>query len=184
MAELRETRDSTRAVVLADTHLRRDWPRRQLPARLLDLLASADVILHAGDVLEQEHLDELARHAPLHAVRGNNDRELAHLPETTEVDIDGVRVGMIHDSGPVTGRAERLHSRFPDADVVVFGHSHIPWNETGVGGQLLFNPGSPTERRRQPNATAGILELGDGSVVAARIVVVDDHGAASGREIG
>lgn len=184
MAEVRDTGDSTRAVVLADTHLRRDWPRRQLPPRALELLASADVILHAGDVLEQEHLDVLARHAPLHAVRGNNDRELTHLPETLEVDIGGVRIAMIHDSGPASGRAARLHSRFPDADVIVFGHSHIPWNESGVGGQLLFNPGSPTERRRQPNATAGVLELADGAVVDARIVVVDDRGPVSGREVG
>lgn len=165
--------DPTRVLVLADTHLRRDWPNRRLPERVRDLCGEADAILHAGDVLEAVHLEDLARYAPVHAVRGNNDRTLEDVPEQLEVDIAGVRIGMIHDSGPAEGRAERLHSRFPEADVVVFGHSHIPWNATGVGGQLLFNPGSPTERRRQPHPTAGILELGDGRVRDARIVPVD-----------
>lgn len=167
-------RDRTTVVVLADTHLRSDWPNRTLPARVRTLLDEADVILHAGDVLEAQHLDDLRRHAPLHAVRGNNDRTLDDLPETLEVAIAGVRIGMIHDSGPARGRAERLHERFPSADVVVFGHSHIPWNEPGVDGQLLFNPGSPTERRRQPRPTAGLLVLREGRVRAARILPVDD----------
>ncbi len=162
-----------RLAVLADTHLRSDWPKRRLPPRVLDLVAGADTILHAGDVLERRHLDDLRRHAPLHAVRGNNDRDLHDLPETLRVTIAGVRIGMIHDSGPARGRAARLHQRFPDADVVVFGHSHIPVNEHGVAGQLLFNPGSPTERRRQPHPTAGILELAGGRVTLAEIVRVD-----------
>lgn len=169
-----------RAVVLADTHLRRDWPNRRLPPRALELLATADVVLHAGDVLEHEHLEELRRYAPLHVVRGNNDRELRELPETLRVELAGVRIAMIHDSGPAAGRARRLHDRFPDADVVVFGHSHIPWNAPGEGGQLLFNPGSPTERRRQPHATAGVLELAAGAVVSAQVVVVDASAGPGG----
>jgi uncharacterized protein len=96
------------------------------------------------------------------------------LPETLELELAGVRVAMLHDSGPARGRERRLHERFPDADVVVFGHSHIPWNAEGVDGQLLFNPGSPTERRRQPHRTVGVLELDAGRVTDARIVVVDD----------
>lgn len=168
------SRSPVRAVVVADTHLRRDWPNRRLPARLRRLLTTADVVLHAGDVLEEEHLDDLARYGPLHAVRGNNDRELGHLPETLELELAGVRVAMLHDAGRAQGRPRRLHERFPEADVVVFGHSHVPWLGRGVAGQLLFNPGSPTERRRQPHRTAGVLELADGQVVGARIEVVDD----------
>lgn len=168
------TTGSLGVLVLADTHLRRDWPRRRLPCRVRDLLGEADVVLHAGDVLEHEHLDDLRRYAPLHVVRGNNDRELDGVPERIEVTLAGVRVGMVHDSGPTRGRAGRLHAMFPDADVVVFGHSHVPWNERGVDGQLLFNPGSPTERRGQPHRTAGWLDLADGRVHEARIVVVDD----------
>lgn len=142
-------------LVLADTHLRRDWPNRTLPGRVREQLEEADAVLHAGDVLEPEHLDDLRRYAPLHVVRGNNDRELTEAPERVEVELAGVRIAMVHDSGPARGRARRLHGWFPDADVVVFGHSHIPWNERGVDDQLLFNPGSPTERRRQPTAPPG-----------------------------
>lgn len=162
-----------RVVVLADTHVRRDWPNRTLPPRVYELLGSADVILHAGDVIEPELLEVLGRYAPLHAVRGNNDRELGGLPETLEVEIAGVAIAMIHDSGPRRGREQRLHERFPDADVVVYGHSHIPHNEWAPTGQLLFNPGSPTERRRQPHVTAGVLELDAERVVRAEIVRVD-----------
>ena len=166
--------ESLGVLVLADTHLRRDWPNRELPGRVTDLLQRADVVLHAGDVLEPEHLEHLRRHAPLHVVRGNNDRELHEVPERLEVTLAGVRVGMVHDSGPARGRGARLHAMFPDADVVVFGHSHIPWNERGLEGQLLFNPGSPTERRRQPHRTAGWLVLDDGRVEEATVVVLDD----------
>lgn len=162
-----------RVVVLADTHMRRDWDR-SLPAPAWDVLAGADVILHAGDIIERWVLDRLAEVAPVHAVLGNNDHELVgSLPETLELELAGVRIGMVHDSGPADGRARRLHERFPDRDVVVFGHSHIPWNEPGVGGQLLFNPGSPTERRRQPHRTVGVLELRDGRVLSAHVEVVD-----------
>jgi uncharacterized protein len=164
-----------RVVVIADTHLRRSWPNRRLPRAAERELATADVILHAGDITQAEHLEALAAHAPVHAVLGNNDPELRGvLPETLEIELVGVRVAMIHDSGPARGRERRLHERFPDADVVVFGHSHIPWNAPGEDGQLLFNPGSPTERRRQPHRTVGVLDLEDGDVVDARIVVVDD----------
>jgi uncharacterized protein len=167
-----------RVVVIADTHLRRSWPNRRLPTAARRELATADVILHAGDITQAEHLEELATYAPVHAVLGNNDPELIGvLPETLELELAGVRVAMIHDSGPARGRDARLHARFPAADVVVFGHSHIPWNAEGLDGQLLFNPGSPTERRRQPHRTIGLLELGGGRVRAARIVPVDDAAA-------
>jgi uncharacterized protein len=164
-----------RVIVVADTHLRRSWPNRRLPETARRVLATAEVILHAGDITQAEHLTDLARYAPVHAVLGNNDPELTDLlPETLELELAGVRIGMIHDSGPARGRERRLRARFPDADVVVFGHSHIPWNALGEAGQLLFNPGSPTERRRQPHRTLGVLELADGRVLDARIEVVDD----------
>lgn len=164
------------AVVLADTHLRRDWPRRVLPPRVHDLLATADVVLHAGDITQPEHLDALRAYAPVHAVLGNNDPELAgRLPEQLHVELAGVRIGMIHDSGPRRGREQRLHARFPQAHLVVFGHSHVPWNAPGLRGQLLFNPGSPTERRHQPHRTAGVLELDGGRVRDARIEIVDEE---------
>ncbi len=161
----------THVVVLADTHIRRSGARK-LPDAAYAHLGRADVILHAGDILVGEVLDELGGFAPVHAVLGNNDAELAGvLPETQLLVLGGVRVAMIHDSGAAKGRGVRMRRRFPDADVVVFGHSHIPWDDAGVDGQLLFNPGSPTERRMQPNHTLGTLDL-DGGRVVSRIHVL------------
>jgi uncharacterized protein len=159
--------------VIADTHMRRSW-KRTLPPAVVQLCRDADLILHAGDVIDAHVLDELRTYAPLHAVLGNNDRELVGvLPETLELDLAGVAVAMIHDSGPAKGRTERLTARFPDADVIVFGHSHIPWLEWVPDGPLLLNPGSPTERRRQPHRTAAVLALSEGEVADVRIEVVD-----------
>jgi putative phosphoesterase len=133
--------------------------------------------LHAGDLLDAGVLELLRRHAPVHAVLGNNDLSLTRvLPATALVEIAGVRIGLIHDSGASTGRAARLRRRFPDADVVVFGHSHAPVDELGEGGQLLFNPGSPTQRRAQPRCTFGELRLADGHVVHHRIIPVEGPG--------
>jgi uncharacterized protein len=170
------TGSELRVVVVADTHLKRSWPGRTLSDATVAQLRTADVVLHAGDITQPEHLELIAglADAPVHAVLGNNDPELVDLlPETLELELAGVRVGMIHDSGPTRGRAERLHGRFPTCDVVVFGHSHVPWNAAGVDGQLLFNPGSPTERRQQPHRTLGVLVLGDGRVHGTSIEVVD-----------
>ena len=163
----------TRALILSDTHLR-PGSRRRLPDSVYAALEDVDLVLHAGDIVTAELLDELSGWAPVRAVLGNNDLDpaLSHLPETRLDVIDGVRVAMVHDSGPRSGRAGRLRRRFPDADVVVFGHSHIPWCERGVDGQLLFNPGSPTERRAQPHPTFGVLEVDGGAVVRHEIVVV------------
>jgi putative phosphoesterase len=161
-----------KAVVLADTHLRDGAPAR-LPGRAWDELESADVILHAGDITGPAFLGRLRTLAPIYAVLGNNDGALTGiLPDTIEVDLAGIAVAIVHDSGPRLGREARLRRRFPAADVVVFGHSHIPWNQSGVGGQLLFNPGSPTQRRRQPSHTIGVLELDD-RIARAEILVVD-----------
>jgi hypothetical protein len=162
-----------RVVVLADTHVR-DAGTTQLSEGALGELRSADVILHAGDVVEAGFLGELRKLAPVHVVLGNNDGALrAVLPETIEVTIEGVRVGMIHDSGPRSGRESRLQRRFPAADLVVFGHSHIPWNGPGLQDQWLFNPGSATQRRTQPHRTLGVLELAAGRIRRHDIVVVD-----------
>lgn len=163
-----------RVLVLSDSHLRPGRGRR-LPDAVYAALDEADAVLHAGDIVTADLLHELSGFAPVHAVLGNNDLDpaLSHLPERQVVDLDGVRVGMVHDSGPAAGREGRMRRLFPDAAVVVFGHSHIPWDRVGVDGQVLFNPGSPTERRMQPVHTYGELELVDGHVAASRIVPVD-----------
>ncbi|MDQ6616425.1 MAG: metallophosphatase family protein [Actinomycetota bacterium] len=163
-----------RAVVLADTHIRAGG-RRRLPRPVDQLLAGADVILHAGDLIDASVLDTLESFAPTHAVLGNNDHALVgRLPITQALEVEGVPIAMVHDSGASTGRPNRLRRRFPGADIVVFGHSHIPVDTEGVEGQRLFNPGSPTERRSQPHRTAGVLELADGAIRSIRLVVVDD----------
>lgn len=161
-----------RIAVVSDTHAPRFWKR--MPAAVAEQLAGVDLILHAGDVCIPSVLDELAAHAPVHVVLGNNDGpDVAAwgAPETLELDLDGVRIAMIHDSGPKQGRARRMRARFPDADLVVFGHSHIPW-DTEEDGPRLFNPGSPTDKRRQPRGTMGQLTIDDGRLVSATIVPV------------
>jgi putative phosphoesterase len=151
-----------RVVVLADTHLR-DSPShgkkgRDLPAEAWALIDGCDAILHAGDVLEGGTLARLGALAPTYAVLGNNDVALVGvLPHTRTLDLAGVQVAMIHDSGPHSGRPTRMRRRFRDAHIVVFGHSHAPCDEVGVDGQVLFNPGSPTTRRAQPVRTMGEL---------------------------
>jgi putative phosphoesterase len=160
-----------RAVVVADTHLP-DGGAGDLPVAAWRELERADVILHAGDVTGPALLARLAEVAPVHAVLGNNDRALV-LPESVLVELDGVRVGMVHDSGPRAGREGRLRRRFPTADLVVFGHSHIPWCEAGLDGQLLLNPGSPTQRRGQPHRTVAVADLVAGRLAGCRVVEVD-----------
>lgn len=161
-----------RVLVISDTHMRPGLAR-DLPEVVWAAAEGADTILHAGDVVTRDLLDALAERAPVHAVLGNNDTALVgFLPEVLELALGGVAVGMIHDSGPTAGRPARMRRRFPGADLVVYGHSHIPFAGEGVDGQILFNPGSPTERRRQPHHTYGLLDLVDGEIVDRRIVVV------------
>jgi putative phosphoesterase len=161
-----------KVLVLADTHLTGSTLDR-MPTEVWQRAEDADVILHAGDVLDPAVLTALEERAPLHAVLGNNDRLLrGRLPEVLQVDLAGVAVAMIHDSGARAGRGQRMARRFPDADVVVFGHSHQPCIEQVPDGPLLVNPGSPTQRRRQPVHTFADLELVDGMVAAADIVEV------------
>lgn len=161
-----------RVVVLADTHAPRRW--KSCPPRVAEHLRDADVILHAGDVCIPDVLDELVAFAPVHVVLGNNDGpDVAAwgAPETLELDLAGLRVAMIHDSGPADGRGARMHRRFPAAELVVFGHSHIPMDRT-EGGVRIFNPGSPTDRRRQPHGTIGVLRIEDGELAEAYIIPV------------
>jgi uncharacterized protein len=137
-------------------------------------LRGADLILHAGDVCTAAVLDELTQYAPVTAVVGNNDGpDVAAwgAAETAALSVAGLRVAMIHDSGPAAGRLVRMRARFPDADLVVFGHSHIPL-DAAAGGFRIFNPGSPTDRRRQPHGTLGVLGVEDGTLVEAKIVPV------------
>lgn len=137
-------------------------------------LRGADLILHAGDVCTSAVLDELAQYAPVTAVAGNNDGpDVAAwgAAETAALSLDGLRVAMIHDSGPAAGRVARMRARFPEADLVVFGHSHIPL-DAAAEGLRIFNPGSPTDRRRQSHGTVGVLHVTDGTLVEAKIVPV------------
>jgi putative phosphoesterase len=158
-----------RVAVLSDTHAPRFW--KACPPEVARRLAGVDLILHAGDICTAGVLVELAAYAPVQAVLGNNDGDdvLAWgARETLELDVGGVAVAMIHDSGPASGRQRRLRARFPTSDLVIFGHSHIPWDDDSEGVHT-FNPGSPTDRRRQPRGTMGLLDIEDGRLVAARI---------------
>ena len=153
-----------RLAIISDTHLPR--AARALPDACVEQLRAADAILHAGDLIELSVLDELERIGPpVHAVRGNVDSaELqARLPLTRVVKAGGARIAMIHDGGPADGRLGRLRRRFPDADAVVFGHSHLPLHEER-DGFAIFNPGSPTERRRALRHTMGLATVEDGRV--------------------
>ncbi len=158
-----------RVLVLADTHVRDGGGT--LDDRVLSAAAEADLVLHAGDVTGSELLERLADLAPVHAVLGNNDVDLiGTLPDRLELDLDGVAVAMVHDSGASAGRPGRLRRWFPEADLVVFGHSHLPENVTTDDGTRLFNPGSPTQRRRAPTRTYGTLEVRDGRITDLRHV--------------
>jgi len=159
-----------RVVVLSDTHAPRRW--KSCPPAVADWMRQADAILHAGDVCTADVLRELAQFAPVHAVLGNNDGpDVAQwgAPATLQFALAGLKVAMIHDSGPAAGRLRRMRAAFPAVDLVVFGHSHIPLDESG-GGLRIFNPGSPTDRRRQPHGTLGVLDINDGELTGARIV--------------
>lgn len=154
-------------LLIADTHLPRR--ARDLPAAVWDEVARVDVVLHAGDWVEPALLDELeARAARLVACWGNNDGDelRRRLPERADVVLEGVRFTVVHEAGASGGRDARMAQRYPNTDVLVFGHSHIPWDTTASTGLRLLNPGSPTDRRRQPfctymTATVAGSELSD-----------------------
>ena len=153
-----------RLAIISDTHMPRGT--RALPAECVAQLRAADAILHAGDLIELSVLELLqSLGPPVHAIRGNVDSaELqARLPLVRTVEAAGARIAMIHDAGPADGRLARMRRRFPEADAVVFGHSHLPLHEER-DGFAIFNPGSPTERRRAPHHTMGLATAEDGRV--------------------
>jgi putative phosphoesterase len=164
-------------LLLADTHLGRGQADRLL-GKIGDELDDVDVIVHAGDIVELSVLDALRRRvprAPLHAVKGNNDVGL-DLPERLEVDVHGCRIGVVHDSGPAAGRTARLRRWFPASDLVVFGHSHLPWHEVDVAAdghvQHHVNPGSAMLRRRAPTCSIARVTIRDGAVADVQHVAV------------
>lgn len=167
-----------RLVLTADTHL----PKRakDLPAELWSAIEDADVVVHAGDWVDEATLDAFeARSSRLIACFGNNDGpELrARLPEVARADLAGVRVGVVHETGGKQGREGRMDAAYPDLDLLVFGHSHIPWDTTTAGGLRLLNPGSPTDRRRQPHCTYLTLALAGGRVEDVRLHRLQGRGA-------
>jgi putative phosphoesterase len=143
-----------RLLLLADTHVPKR--ARDLPEAVWRAVERADLVVHAGDWVDVALLDELEeRSNALLGVHGNNDHGVLRerLPEVARADLDGLRLGVVHETGAAKGREERCSAAYPDLDVLVFGHSHIPWDTTTDTGLRLLNPGSPTDRRRQPHAT-------------------------------
>jgi putative phosphoesterase len=152
-----------RLVIMADTHLPKR--ARDLPAELWTAVEAADVVVHAGDWVDESLLDTLQqRSARLIGVHGNNDGPglRARLPEVARLELGGLRVAVVHETGPSGGRERRCADRYPDRDLLIFGHSHIPWDSTAPTGLRLLNPGSPTDRRRQPYATYLTARIDDG----------------------
>jgi putative phosphoesterase len=153
-------------LLLADTHV--PTRARDLPEPVWDEVAKAELVLHAGDWVDVALLDELdARSARLLACWGNNDGPAlrARLPERADATLGGLRFTVVHETGGASGRDARMSRLYPDTDVLVFGHSHIPWNTTSETGMRLLNPGSPTDRRRQPSCTYMTATVDNGALV-------------------
>lgn len=163
-----------RLAIISDTHLPRGT--RRLPQACLERLAAADLVVHAGDLVGLEVLDLLeSLGPPVRAVCGNVDgpEVRARLPAEDRVDCGQVRIGLVHDAGPAAGRLARMQRRFADCDAVVFGHSHLPLHQTDRLGEFqLFNPGSPTDRRRQPRHTMGLARI-DGQELGFELLGLD-----------
>ena len=156
---------TVRVVVVADTHV--PGRARDLPDELWAEIEAADLVVHAGDWVSVELLDAFEeRSARLLACHGNNDPPalVARVPEVARAVVSGVRLGVVHETGAAAGRERRCDERFDDLDLLVFGHSHIPWDTTTPRGMRLLNPGSPTDRRRQPACTYVTLTLRGGAV--------------------
>ncbi|GHG24268.1 MULTISPECIES: metallophosphoesterase family protein [Amycolatopsis] len=152
-------------LLISDTHL--PARARELPPQVWAEVAAADVVVHAGDWVDVALLDELeARSKRLIGVYGNNDGPdlRARLPEIARAELDGVRLAVIHETGAKQGREQRCDAQFPDTDVLVFGHSHIPWDTVTPSGLRLLNPGSPTDRRRQPYCTYQTAVVREGAL--------------------
>ncbi|WP_322411268.1 metallophosphoesterase family protein [Microbacterium invictum] len=154
----------TRLLLISDTHI--PGRARTLPAAVRREADAADLIVHAGDWVSVAVVDDLQGHGEVLGVYGNNDGTdlRQRLPEFAERTIEGVRLGVVHETGDAKGREKRMTLRYPGLDVLVFGHSHIPWDSTTETGLRLLNPGSPTDRRRQPHHTLMTAVLDDGSL--------------------
>jgi putative phosphoesterase len=171
----------TALVLLADTHVPKR--ARDLPPEAWEAVDAADLVIHAGDWVDVATLDALeARARRLVGVHGNNDGPdlRARLPEVARLVVDGVRIAVVHETGPAARREERMSAAFPDVDVLVFGHSHIPWDTVGPGGLRLLNPGSPTDRRRQPVATFMTATARDGRLEDVRLVPIESARRGTG----
>jgi putative phosphoesterase len=164
---------SVRLLLVSDTHI--PVRARKLPEQVWAAVADADVVFHAGDWVSAEVLDEFEqRSRRLVGVYGNNDGDdlRLRLPETAAVTLEGVRFAMIHETGQAAGREQRCEALFPDADVLVFGHSHIPWDSTSRRGLRLLNPGSPTDRRRKPVCTYMTATVAGAALLNVELVEV------------
>ena len=162
-----------RLLLLADTHVPKR--ARDLSPQVWQLVEAADLVVHAGDWIDETLLDALeARSRALLACWGNNDGPAlrARLPEVARAEPAGVRVAVVHETGGRAGRELRADAAHPETDLLVFGHSHIPWDTTTPGGMRLLNPGSPTDRRRQPACTVMTAELSGGAVWDVRLLPV------------
>ncbi|MFB9312119.1 metallophosphoesterase family protein [Nocardioides plantarum] len=160
----------TRVLVIADTHLPKR--ARDLPAEVWEQVDEADVVVHAGDWVDLATLDRLEERATrVVGVVGNNDGPdlRARLPEVATVELGGVRFAVVHETGGRQGREQRCEAAYPEADVLLFGHSHIPWDTTTPRGLRLLNPGSPTDRRRQPHCTYLTLTAHDAALSDVRL---------------
>jgi len=155
---------ATALLVVSDTHV--PARARRLPESLRRAAEAADLVVHAGDWVEASVLDDLLQYGPVLGVWGNNDGAdlRSRLPEVARQTIEGVRFGVVHETGPAQGRESRMDAAYPDLDVLVFGHSHIPWDTTTAHGLRLLNPGSPTDRRRQPVGTFLTLTVANGAL--------------------
>jgi hypothetical protein len=165
----------TRLLVLSDTHL--PGRARRLPESVRRAAADADLIVHAGDWVGASVLDDLLQYGPVLGVWGNNDGAdlRSRLPEVARQEIEGVRFAVVHETGSAQGREARMDAAYPGIDVLVFGHSHIPWDSTTPRGLRLLNPGSPTDRRRQPTGTFLTLTVADGAVQDVELLPVLDR---------
>jgi len=164
----------TRLLLLADTHVPKR--ARALPPQVWDAVDAADLVIHAGDWVDPLLLDELqGRSGALVGVWGNNDGDelRRRLPEVARTTVDGIRIAVVHETGPAAGRESRCDADYPDTDLLVFGHSHIPWDSVTPGGLRLLNPGSPTDRRRQPRCTMMTVLVDAGELTAVEVVPVE-----------
>jgi putative phosphoesterase len=163
---------STRLLLLSDTHV--PARARRLPESVLRAADAADLVIHAGDWVEASLLDQLEQRAAVLGVYGNNDGAdlRGRLPEVARATIEGIRFAVVHETGAAQGREARMDAAFPETDVLVFGHSHIPWDSVSPAGLRLLNPGSPTDRRRMPACTFMTALVGDGELREVSVLPV------------